>query len=148
MDEKHASLLNENLLQSTAFAFSFTNRNEVTDLYDEQNSCGVGTGEYQINQSFNDEKPYYIRPGRTSLRLVLADLNTNNNTAIIKISDNENPLPGVSSAGVLLVANASSDFIFNQCRFRITYYGYGSFTESVQYLFRKRYYAKIKLEKI
>lgn len=110
--------------------------------------CGVTPNTYTIYLTFNSDQPYFITPGQTRLRVVLLDLNTDKNSANIEINDNGNPINGPKKFLAQLSQNQTSDFQYKDCKFRITYMGYGSFREGLFLLFRTRYFANVKVEKL
>jgi len=110
-------------------------------------ACGVDLKDYIIYESFNNDKPYFINPGNTTLRLVLVSLDEDNNKAQIEVNNNGNPITGTRKLLITFPnVNSSSIFQFETCKFRITYLGHTSFNAGFKYLFRTRHCAKVRLE--
>jgi hypothetical protein len=135
---------------SSSTSFIFSNSHVYAGNIAANNNtseCGVDLKDYIIYESFNNDKPYFINPGNTTLRLVLVSLDQDQNKAQVEVNDNGNPISGAKKLLITFpYVNASSTFRYGSCRFKITYLGFDSFNAGIKYLLRTRYYAKVRLE--
>ncbi|MBL0332019.1 MAG: hypothetical protein IPP08_12590 [Chlorobiota bacterium] len=127
----NTSILSSSFLLNTAYAQPKT-------------ECGVNTGNFELYLSFVNNKPYFTNlcdNGKFIINLINLDIDKN--VATFKIEIGNNPPSFLN-----LPLNNQKIFIYNNCKFKLTYIGFSNFNAGIRYFFRNRYVVKYNIVRI
>lgn len=111
---------------------------------DDEGVCGLKVRS-SIWLSFNELQPYYLTFQEEKVKVVLKNIDTENNKATFMMQIQEDGEP-MKLHNFTLAQNETYNFEYNSCNYRFAYRGKTSWTTGIQYWFKTRYEAHFIIE--